>query len=159
MKFIWIWALLALTMTGCAAKETFETVSDALVLPVMAQPREIMVELPEDAAAPVLENEEQQIYLGEDYELMLQTTAGGDLSGTIRSLTGYEKEKLTILQTQWNDVSRYDFVWASAGERGDRLGRGTILDDGDYHYCLTLVEDAPGRGDWEPVFASFSIAP
>ena len=159
MKFIWIWALLALTMTGCAAKETFETVSDALVLPVMAQPREIMVELPEDAAAPVLENEEQQIYLGEDYELMLQTTAGGDLSGTIRSLTGYEKEKLTILQTQWNDVSRYEFVWASAGERGDRLGRGTILDDGDYHYCLTLVEDAPGGGNWEPVFASFSIVP
>ena len=159
MKCIWIWALLALMMTGCAAAETFETVSDELVLPVMAQPREILVKLPEDAAAPVLENEQQQVYVGEDYELILQTCPSGDLAGTVRTLTGYEKEKLTLIQTQWDAVSRYDFVWAAAGEKGDRLGRGTILDDGSHHYCLTLLQDAPGTGDWEPVFASFSIGP
>ena len=39
MKFVWIWALLALTLTACAAEETFETVSDEQVLSVMAQPR------------------------------------------------------------------------------------------------------------------------
>ena len=159
MRFVWIWALAALMMTGCAAAETFETVSDELILPVMAQPREVLLDLPENAAAPVLENEEQQVYLGEDYELVVQTLAGGDLSGTVQSITGYEKEKLTLMQTQWGPVSRYDFVWAAAGEAGERLGRGAILDDGDYHYCLTLVQDAPGTGDWEPVFASFSIEP
>ena len=157
MKIIWIWALLALTLTACAAEETFETVSDEQVLSVMAQPREILLELPEDAAAPVLENEEQQVYLGEGYELMLQTCPAGDLSGTVRSLTGYDKEKLTLIQTQWEDVTRYDFVWASAGEQGERLGRGTILDDGDYHYCLSLVRDVSCEGEWEPVFASFNI--
>ena len=159
MKFIWIWVLLALTLTACAAEETFETVSDEQVLSVMAQPREIMLELPENAAAPVLENEEQQVYLGEGYELMLQTCPAGDLSGTVRGLTGYEKDKLTLIQTQWQDVTRYDFVWVSAGEAGERLGRGTILDDGAYHYCLTLLRDASCEGEWEPVFASFNIAP
>lgn len=159
MKFVWIWALLALTLTACAAEETFETVSDEQVLSVMAQPREIMLELPENAAAPVLENEEQQVYLGEGYELMLQTCPAGDLSGTVRNLTGYEKDKLTLIQTQWQDVTRYDFVWVSAGEAEERLGRGTILDDGTYHYCMTLLRDASCEGEWEPVFASFNIAP
>lgn len=159
MKFVWIWALLALTLTACAAEETFETVSDEQVLSVMAQPREIILELPEDAAAPVLENEEQQVYLGEGYELMLQTCPAGDLSGTVRNLTGYEKDKLTLIQTQWQDVTRYDFVWVSAGEAEERLGRGTILDDGTYHYCMTLLRDASCEGEWEPVFASFNIAP
>ena len=159
MKMIWIWALLALMLTGCAAAETFETVSDEAVLPVMAQPRQILLELPENAAAPVLENEEQQLYMGETYELMVQTLPGGNLSGTVQTLTGYEKEKLTVMETLWQDVTRYDFVWVSAGEEGDRLGRGAILDDGTCHYCLTLLEDAPGTGEWEPVFASFSIGP
>lgn len=159
MKLVWIWALLALMMTGCAATETFETVSDDLTLCVMAQPRQILLELPEDAAAPVLENGEQQLFLGEDYELILQTMAAGDLSATIHNVSGYEKEKLTLMQTQWEDVTRYDFVWTSAGEEGHRLGRGTVLDDGSYHYCLTLLQDEDGEGDWEPVFASFSIAP
>jgi hypothetical protein len=118
-----------------------------------------MLELPENAAAPVLENEEQQVYLGEGYELMLQTCPAGDLSGTVRNITGYEKDKLTLIQTQWQDVTRYDFVWVSAGEAGERLGRGTILDDGAYHYCLTLLRDASCEGEWEPVFASFNIAP
>ena len=146
MKMIWIWALLALMLTGCAAAETFETVSDAAVLPVMAQPREILLELPENAAAPVLDNEEQQLYMGETYELMVQTMPGGNLSGTVQTLTGYEKEKLTVMETQWQNVTRYDFVWVSAGEDGDRLGRGAILDDGNCHYCLTLLEDVPGTG-------------
>ena len=159
MKMIWIWALLALVLTGCAAAETFETVSDEAVLPVMAQPRQIQLELPENAAAPVLENEEQQLYMGETYELMVQTLPGGNLSGTVQTLAGYEKEKLTVMETQWQDVTRYDFVWVSAGEDGDRLGRGAILDDGTCHYCLTLLEDVPGTGEWEPVFASFSIVP
>lgn len=159
MKSVWIWGVLALALAGCASEETFETVADEQILSVMAQPREILITLPEDAAAPVLETEEQQIYLGENYELILQTRMAGDLNGTVRSLSGYDKEKLTMMQTQWQDVRRYDFVWVSVGEEGERLGRGTILDDGTYHYCLTLLQDAEGKQDWEPVFASFSIAP
>lgn len=157
MKKFWIWAFLPLVFTGCAAQETFETIADEQVLPVMAQPREISVELPEEAAVPVLENEEQQVYLCEDYEIIIETMASGDLTGTVRALSGYEKEQLTVLETQWQEVSRYEFVWAAAGEDGDRLGRAVILDDGNYHYCMTLLRDADSPMDPEDIFASFTL--
>lgn len=157
MKTFWIWALLPLVFTGCAAQETFETIADEQVLPVMAQPREIAVQLPEEAAVPVLENEEQQVYLCEDYEIIIETMASGDLSGTVRALSGYEKEQLTVMETQWQEVGRYEFVWAAAGEEGDRLGRAVILDDGNYHYCMTLLRDADSKMDPEEVFSSFTL--
>ncbi len=160
MKTFWIWALLPFVLAGCAAEETFETIADQQVLPVMAQPRQVSVQLPREAASPVLETQEQQIYLCEGYEILMETRPAGDLNATVRALSGYEKEQLTVVETQWEAVSRYDFVWAAAGESGDRLGRGAILDDGQYHYCMTLLRDARGEADrevWDRLFSSFVL--
>lgn len=156
-KFIWM-ILLAALLTGCTAEETLETVNDEWVVPVMAQPREISVRLPEEIVAPVLEQEGRQLYMGPNYEIMLETLPSGDLNATIRTLSGYDREQLTVLTTSQGDWDRYDFVWTMAGEMGDRLGRGVILDDGDYHYCMTAVRD---KGEthilWRDVFGSFSL--
>lgn len=136
-----------------------ETVSDEWVLPVMAQPGEIFVELPEGLVAPVLQQDSRQLYMGPDYEIMLETLSAGDLNATIRALSGYEKEQLTVLKTQQGDTDRYEFVWTAAGEQGDRLGRAVILDDGTYHYCMSVLRD-PGDTPvpWKNVFGSFSLA-
>ena len=64
------------------------------------------------------------------YEIMVETMASGDLNTTIRALCGYDKELLTIFETRQEDGDRYDFVWTTTGEKGDRLGRAVILDDG-----------------------------
>lgn len=160
MKKWMIWILLSMLLTGCGAEETFETIADEAVLPVMAQPRQITVQLPEDAVAPVLESEGEQVYVCEDYEIIIETLSSGDVSGTIRTLTGYAREDLTVMETQWQEISRYEFVWAAAGESGERLGRGVILDDGQYHYCMTLLRDAQGKDSqivWEQVFSSFDL--
>lgn len=160
MKKWIVWMALPLFLTGCAAEETFETIADEQVLSVMAQPRQITVELPENAVAPVMENEGEQIYLCEDYEIIIETRSGGDLPATIRALSGYGKEDLTVMETQWQEISRYEFVWAAAGEEGDRLGRAVILDDGQYHYCMTLLRDADRKDSqvvWNQVFASFDL--
>lgn len=161
MKRCVLLMMLMLTLCGCAAEEVFETVADELALPAMAQPREIAVNLPDNALAPVLDSDSQQIYLSEDYEILLETLTGGDIDATIRSLTGYEKDKLTVIQTQWDGVERYEFVWVSAGESGDRLGRGVVLDDGNYHYCMSVLRDAENRKMsqivWREVFASFQL--
>lgn len=150
--------LLALLLCGCRAEETLETVSDEWLVPVMAQPREISVRLPEDTVVPVLEQDGCRLYMGRDYEIMVETLAAGDLNATICTLSGYEKEQLTVLQTRQGDLDRYDFVWTTAGEQGDRLGRAVILDDGVYHYCMSALRDA---GDtlvmWQDVFGSFSL--
>ena len=123
MKKYCLLLIFAIVLCGCSAEETFETVSDEIVSPVMAQPREISVRLPEDAVAPVLESESRQIYMSEDYEITIETLSAGDLNATIQTLSGYPKDALTVVKTQSGEAARYEFVWVSTGEQGQRLGR------------------------------------
>lgn len=155
----WLCCLLpVLLLCGCGAEETLETVADEWMVPVMAQPREVALRLPEDLTMPVMEEADRKMYLGEDYEIMVETMASGDLDATLRSLTGHSGDRLTVIRTRQNDADRYDFVWTAAGEQGERLGRGVILDDGDYHYCLSVLRDADEKiVVWQDVFASFSL--
>lgn len=160
MKKWMLWMILPLLLTGCKAEETFETIADEQVLSVMATPKQIVVDLPEGAVAPVLETEGEQIYLCDGYDILIEVRPSGNLTGTVRDLSGYEKEDLTVMETQWQEVSRYEFVWASAGENGDRLGRAVILDDGQYHYCMSVIRDAQGEDSqivWNQVFSSFDV--
>jgi len=161
MKRCLFFLLLAALLCGCGAQETMETVSDEWIVPAMAQPREIHVRLPQDAVTPVLEQDSRQLYMADDYEIILETCSSGDLDATIRSLSGYGKDQLTVLETQQEDAKRYDFVWTTAGEAGDRLGRAVILDDGNYHYCLSVLRAADRTKQtlvvWRDVFSSFSL--
>ena len=65
------------------------------------------------------------------------------------------------MKTQAEGADRYDFVWAAAGENGERLGRAVILDDGNYHYTMTVLKDAEATKKtqvvWRTVFESFSL--
>ena len=163
MKKIAMVLLLALLLSGCGAKETLETLADDIPLqPVLAQPAQISVHLPDNAVSPVLESDSEQVYLCEDYEISIETRASGDLSGTITALTGFDPEQLTVMRTKQDDADRYEFVWVSAGEEGDRLGRAVVLDDGHYHYCMSVLRDAeePKKSQvvWSDVFSSFSLA-
>lgn len=157
-----IWMLLpVLLLCGCKQQETMETVSDEIILPVMAQPRDISVELPGETALPVIENDAGRIYLCDEYEIVLQTMDAGDLSRTMQTLSGMEKEQLTVMETVSDDVKRYEFVWTSAGEQGEQLGRGVVLDDGTYHYCLSVLRNAEkadkSQVNWNRVFQSFKL--
>jgi hypothetical protein len=42
---------------------------------------------------------------------------------------------------------RYDCVWTAAGETGLQLGRACVLEDGNYHYVLSVMapEEETGR--------------
>ena len=155
----WLWMMvLAVLLCGCKAEETLETVSDEWMVPAMAQPREISVRLPENTVLPVMEQDGRRLYMGQDYEIMVETLASGDLNDTIRTISGFEKEQLTILETNQADTDRYDFVWTTTGEQGHRLGRAVVLDDGNYHYCMTVLRDAEeSLVVWQDVFASFAL--
>lgn len=153
---------LPLILSGCGGRETMETVADQSVEVLAARPAQVSVRLPDGAVAPVLEEDSQQIYTAEDYEIIIETLSAGDLSATIRSLSGYERESLTVMETEQSGCRRYEFVWTSAGEEGDRLGRAVILDDGQYHYCMTVLRDADTKQNiqivWNDVFSSFDLA-
>lgn len=161
MKKIVVLVLLMMLLCGCTEAETLETVSDELVQPVMAQPREIAVSLPGEVSIPTMEGDTGRMYLASDYEIYIQTLASGDLNATVQTVSGYEKDALTVLNTSSDGVQRYDFVWSCAGENGDRIGRGVILDDGNYHYVMTVLRDAETTEStqivWNDVFDSFQL--
>ena len=146
-------------LSGCASQPVLETVTDDLCESTMAQPKQIRVSLPGEAAMPTVESDSGRLYLCRDYEIMLQTLSGGDLNATLQSVTGYEREQLTILETLRSDMPCYEFSWACAGESGDRVGQGILLDDGAYHYCMTVLWDAEKTEDlqivWSEIFSSF----
>ena len=162
MKKCVLFALLALLLTGCGSQETFETVADEWVTPVMAQPKSITVSLPGEAALPTVESDSARLYLCQDYEITLQTLSAGDLNATLQDLTGYGRDALTVMETLRSDMPCYEFTWTCAGENGDRIGQGIILDDGSYHYCLTALWDAEKTENlqivWSEIFASFDAA-
>lgn len=152
----------ALLLSGCAAEQTLETVSDEYGQPAMAQPREILVSLPDEAAVPAVEGSSGRIYLCQDYEIVIQTLDGGDIARTVQTISGYNKDKLTVVASSPDSWDRYDFVWATAGESGDMLGRAVILDDGNYHYTMSVLRPAETTETsqivWRTVFESFSLA-
>ena len=154
--------LLAAMLSGCGAEETLETVSDEWLVPVMAQPKNIHVALPGETALPVMESDNGRIYVCEDYEVVIQNYPSGDLNATIEELSGYTMDRLTVITTQQDGLDRYDFVWASAAEHGDQLGRGVILDDGNYHYTMAVTRPADpeeiSQVSWNQVFGSFTVS-
>ena len=162
MKKSVLLGILLLLLAGCGSQETFETVADVLDVPAVAQPREILVDLPGEDGQEILETATGQFYLSEDYEISGEVLEAGDLDATLKTLCGRKREDLTVMETAADGIKRYEFVWAATGETGELLGRGTVLDDGNYHYCLTVQRPADGNEDtqivWSQVFSSFSLA-
>ena len=95
--------MLMLFLCGCGAQESFETVSDEMVLPVLAQPREILLTLPEETLLPAMESDGRTLYLCNGYDVAVQTFSSGDLDGTIREISGFGKDELTIMETTSGD--------------------------------------------------------
>lgn len=154
--------LAALLLTGCGVQDTFETVSDVAVQSVSAAARQVLLTLPEEAAVCVFENAQTgSLYLCDGYSISLQTLQGGDLDRTLRTVTGYGKDQLTLMQTEQQGLKRYACVWSAAGEGEDQVGRAVILDDGSYHYVLTAMAAESNAGDltqtWQEIFDSFGI--
>lgn len=162
LKKLWGVILLCMLLSGCGAEETFETVSDPAVVPVAAVPAQVVLQLPRDAAAPVLETGGRKIYECEDFEILLENRPSGDLRETVRCLTGFDAETLTVMKTRQGSWDRYEFVWTCLGEQGQRLGKAAVLDDGSCHYCLSVLWDASAgeenREERQQVLSSFALA-
>ena len=163
MRKCWILLLVALLLSGCSTAETYETLSDELLEPVASVQREILLEIPADAAGEVMESEDGgKLYFCDGYTMTVQILEGGDLSKTVETLCGYSPNQLTVMQTQDGSWKRQEWIWVSVGEGGDQLGRGAVLDDGNYHYCLTVMAEASEaavlEAEWDGLFESFDIA-
>lgn len=162
MRKFWILIPLVLLLTGCRAQETFETVDDVYAEPEDIPVQQVVLELPEDAAVPAMESDSAgKLYLCDGYTVTVQTVEAGDLNRTLKETTGFSGDDLAVLETGQEELRRYECVWTAAGEAEDQVGRAMILDDGNYHYVVTVMAGASQAGDlnqtWNRIFSSFSL--
>ncbi len=163
MKKCWVIIWMALFLSGCGVQETFETLADDYDLSVMAQMQQLHITLPPNAAVTTMENDDTgKIYLCDGYTVTVQTMPAGDLDGTLRQVTGFSKDQLTLMQTRMGNVIRYECVWSAVGEGGDQVCRAAILDDGCYHYAITAMADAELAGQltqtWQGILQSATLS-
>ncbi len=163
MKKLLVIPLIVLLLCGCSRQTMLETVTDEQAEQVVAAVQRIQLHLPPEMSAPALQSQENgTLYLCDDYSVTVQTLASGDLTKTIRTATGLDKENLQIQTTRQGDVKRYQFMWTVGGEQGIEVGRTCILDDGVYHYVLTALAEEGKAGQvqqtWREIFASFCLA-
>ena len=150
-----------LLLTGCSQGADFETMQDVYgeqQLPAMQQ---VQYQLPEDASAQAIQSSYGQLYFCDGYDITLQTFSAGDLDRTLRELTGFPRAELSVIETGTKGIARYEFVWSAAGEEGDMVCRAVILDDGNYHYCMTAMAEEEHvlqlRDTWQALFDSFIL--
>ena len=150
-----------LLLAGCSAAPVYETLDGVDVNGQLPAAKTIRFDLPEDATVQTVQGGPGRIYFCDGYEIMVETVSAGDLDKTLRSLTGFSRDALTLMQTKVDGVDRYSCVWTSVGEGGEQIGRATILDDGGYHYCLSVTAPAQDALELQPVFsalfASFTL--
>lgn len=162
MKKLAFVAVLALVLCGCSEPETFETMSDEYYEPEAVQAQQTSLILADESVVSIAgEENTDRIYLCDDFCIMVETFAGGDMETTIRSVTGFSKDKLLVMERKTDTLDAYECVWAAAGEGGDQLGKMLLLDDGSHHYVLSVMADAEKAGDlaetWQLLFDSFRI--
>ena len=160
MKKLCVALALALCLGGCGSGEepVMETVADGIMEPVAAEPSAVSVWVPEDAAAQTMAGEGECYTWGEK-ELRVQTFEGGDIRTTLQTVTGMDPERLTVMEYERDGVQLYQTVWSATSEEGITLGRCMVVDDGNYHYCISLLspEDADAAGDFARICASMTI--
>lgn len=161
MKKICMMLGLTLMLCGCGTETTFETVGDEIVMQVSAQPREIRLTLPEETLLPAMESDGRTLYLCKGYDVAVQTLESGNLDATVRQISGFGCDELTIIQTTMGECDCYEFVWTMATDFGEEVGRAMILDDGSYHYTLCAMSPAVRAEEyqeiWNGIFESFAL--
>lgn len=144
-------------LSACSRSTPFETMGSVSQQSNADLKQQIVVALP-NGASICEENEQEKVYMCDGYTLSVQTMMGGDLNRTLKAITGFPKEELKIIETFENGTKKYSCVWTSAGEQELQVGRSCILDDGFYHYAVTVMagESKTGKlqSTWENLLGS-----
>lgn len=161
MKKLCLILAVALMLTGCSAVGTFETLGNVYGEQEKPAMQQVSYELPEEAAAQTIRSDYGSLYFCDGYEIAVQTMDAGDLDRTLRQLTGFGRDKLTVIETGLTPAARYECVWTAAGEGGDQVGRVVVLDDGNYHYCMSVMAEAGAapalQEQWQALLSSFIL--
>ncbi len=161
MKRLCVVILLLVLTCGCAKQTVYETMSDNLQQ-ITAEPLDVILDLPDEVAVSVFSNGNgNEIYISNDYTVETYLMPAGDMRKTVLEITGFDMEDVSILQTQADGIKRYECTWTSTGEGELQACRATILDDGNYHYVLTVIGDQTAASEhseeWKQIFKSYML--
>ena len=159
MKKLIFLLVLMMALAGCGEQTpVMETVADEIIEQVAAEPKPMAVWLPDGAAKQTMAGA-GECYTWGECELRLQTLAGGDIRATLEQLTGLSPDALTVMEYEREGLQLYQTVWSSAGEEGITLGRCMVADDGEFHYCLSLLspEGTDTSEDFAQICASLDL--
>ena len=161
MKKLWLLLIVMVLLPGCGQTTYEGREAPCGSQSVEAVPGVISICATDDMSMPVMSTQEgNRFYIADHYEVSLQTMAGGDIDETLKSCTGFDRSRLMVIQTQKDGLARYDCAWTSVGEEGQHVGRTTILDDGNFHYVLTITgqEGEELAAAWKQLSDSFTIS-
>ncbi len=162
-------ALCAALLCACAARQqtAWETVDDELILECAGWQegaRRISFDVPDGAAAQsYAEDGTCQIYAPDDgaYEIVSEVLLQTSAQGLVRSVTGFEPERVQLVQTKRGGLTEYQFAWYSSSDEGGRLYRADAVLDEPYCYVLlfSTSEQSGTKYDStaEAVFASMRL--
>ena len=159
MKKALLVVFVGLLLGGCGTQQTMETVSDVYAVPASVTMHQVRLPLPDDAVSQSMEAEDgSKMYMCDGYTVTVQTMDAGDLDKTLQTISGFSGEKLTVMRTKSEDITRYESAWCVAGESEEQICRGLILDDGNYHYAITIMANYSVAGEkadaWQHILDS-----
>jgi len=142
--------VLAAVFSGCSA-EVFEPMLDVYNSGEQGTPLKMQIELPDDAAFCVMSGDTGTLYYGEHYEVSVETYPSGNISQTLYNVTGHKMEELTVMEIPVAQGNSYRCGWSAANDEGEQIGQCIIIDDGRFHYCLSVLADAEEADALRPV--------
>jgi hypothetical protein len=157
-----LFLLLSAMLCSCTNAEDFEVISDTVVDFQMQEPAKVKLKIPDDAALSVMGSGDRLSYEGDHYQIIVQTLSSGDLDETLQIITGYSKKHLNPMKLTEENYNKYLCAWSAVSEEGEIVGRCAVLDDGRYHYCLSVLVGAQISGEMreeiDALFANYSLA-
>ena len=147
-----VWIMLMLLLTGCSSETTYETIGNVWE---ESEPTAVQgtmdFALPEGARMEVLEENGSKYYSVGNWEIWTQVYPSGNIRSTIELVTGLEPDMPTVVRQQVEDMTCHETAWSTTGEDGMKAARTAVLDDGNYHYCISVMvpeSDAEEVGDF-----------
>lgn len=159
--------LACLLLTGCSSTVVWEQVQDLEPVQQVASWQEeayfLQIGVPQELS---LTDRVQNCSLYETddgrWQVQTQMFLASDLDTAVRYLSGYEADRVTILQTSRFGLPEYRFAWYCQTEEGGRLCRADLVMDEMVCYAV-VSSTAEETGDCyeqqiRQVFASFGLS-
>lgn len=165
MKILWLVAAL-LVLNGCSVP-VWETVDDSeMAVPAATwqdEVHDIQFGLP-DGLVLQEQTDNWKLYSNPngDMEIQARRFLASDVDQAIRTISGFDAEQLTVLETSRYDRPMYRFSWLSQSEQGCYLNRACLVFDEMNCYALicSRTEEAGTMHEEmiRSVFSSFGLS-